>query len=360
MSLEKVCIIGSGNWGSTVAKIIGENVNKNLKVFDPVVEMWVYEELVDGKPLTEIINTKHENVKYLPNIKLPSNVHANPDVLDAARSATLLVFVVPHNFLSRTCEKLSTLNFDKNKVFGISLIKGLESATEEDKSIGLGLGLASDLIKHKLGISVSVLMGANIANEIALEKFSESTLGCVDSSASKWLLLFNTPYFLVSTVKDIAGVELCGALKNIVAFAAGLVDGLKLGDNTKAAIIRIGLLEMRQYINFLYPGTPNEIFFQSCGIADIITSCYGGRNRKVGQAMAETNLPLDVLEKEILKGQHLQGPQTLLDVIGRLKSHPDTSLIRSYPLFVAVHKICYENHSPTELTSMLSNYESKL
>lgn len=90
MSLEKVCIVGSGNWGSTIAKIIGENVRKNPHLYHHTVEMWVYEELVDGRKLTEIINTKHENVKYLPNVKIPANVHANPDLLDAAQGATLL------------------------------------------------------------------------------------------------------------------------------------------------------------------------------------------------------------------------------------------------------------------------------
>jgi glycerol-3-phosphate dehydrogenase (NAD+) len=128
MSLEKVCIVGSGNWGSTVAKIIGENVQKNPQTFHPIVEMWVYEELINGNKLTDIINTKHENVKYLPNVKLPVNVHANPDLIEAALGATLLgmqillllfsppVFVIPHSFLSRTCDKLALLKFDKEKV----------------------------------------------------------------------------------------------------------------------------------------------------------------------------------------------------------------------------------------------------
>jgi len=354
---EKICIIGSGNWGMTIAKIIGENVVRNPKLFHHTVQMWVFEETINGRKLTDIINNDHENVKYLPGIKIPSNIHANPDLLDSVKGATLLIFVVPHNFLLKTCDSLSSCKFDKKKVHAASLIKGLESESEEGSKIGLGLGLASCLIHHKLGLPVSVLMGANIANEIAAEKFSESTLGCKDKTAeSLWLKLFNTPYFSVSAVSDVVGVELCGAIKNIVAFAAGLVDGLKLGENTKAAIIRIGISEMMQYIHLLCPETSNEIYFHSCGIADVIASCYGGRNRKVGQAMAETKKPLETLEKEILRGQHLQGPMTLKDVIIRVKK---MGLIHKFPLFNSVHQICYLGHPPSDLIRMLVS-ESKL
>ncbi|KAG0083194.1 Glycerol-3-phosphate dehydrogenase, partial [Podila minutissima] len=92
---EKVALIGSGNWGSAVAKIIGRNV-QNFDHFKKEVKMWVYEEQVDGMNLTDIINTKHENVKYLPGIQLPENVVACPDLIKTCEDATMLVFVVPH------------------------------------------------------------------------------------------------------------------------------------------------------------------------------------------------------------------------------------------------------------------------
>jgi glycerol-3-phosphate dehydrogenase (NAD+) len=91
---EKVCLIGSGNWGSAIAKIVGRNVMKYPE-FDNEVRMWVFEEIVKGERLTDIINTKHENVKYLPGIELPKNVVALPELLKTVERATLLIFVVP-------------------------------------------------------------------------------------------------------------------------------------------------------------------------------------------------------------------------------------------------------------------------
>ena len=89
--------------------------------------------------------------------------------------------------------------------------------------------------------------------------------------------------FRVTVVKDTNIVEICGALKNIVACAAGFCDGLKMGDNTKAAIIRLGLKEMIKYGDTFYPGGDHATYFESCGVADLITTCYGGRNRKVSE-----------------------------------------------------------------------------
>jgi glycerol-3-phosphate dehydrogenase (NAD+) len=99
MSLERVAIVGSGNWGSAASRLIGKNVQQNSR-FEKQVKMWVYEEVVNGEKLTEIINTKHENVKYLPGYKLPENIVAVPDIKEAVKGATVLVFVVPHQVSS--------------------------------------------------------------------------------------------------------------------------------------------------------------------------------------------------------------------------------------------------------------------
>jgi len=126
--VDKVCIIGSGNWGSAIATLVGPNCER-LPYFEDRVNMWVYEEMVevDGssekQPLTEVINTRHENVKYLPGIKLPANVVAVPDLEEACRDATLLVFVLPHQFLPRLMPVIRESAHPTCR--GVSLIKGL-------------------------------------------------------------------------------------------------------------------------------------------------------------------------------------------------------------------------------------------
>jgi glycerol-3-phosphate dehydrogenase (NAD+) len=99
--LQKVTIIGSGNWGSAIAKIVGNNVKLNSDKFFKNVDMWVFEEKVDGRNLSEIINEKNENVKYLPGIKLPQNIIANPNLVDSIKNSNILIFVLPHQFLGK-------------------------------------------------------------------------------------------------------------------------------------------------------------------------------------------------------------------------------------------------------------------
>jgi glycerol-3-phosphate dehydrogenase (NAD+) len=332
---EKACIIGSGNWGSAIAKIVGLNLLQHRDIFHQECRMWVYEELVDGQKLTDIINHKHENVKYLPGIKLPENIVACSDLVEAARDATILIFVLPHQFVKKTCEQLKAHLTEGTKA--ISLIKGIDINVEKE-----ALVLVSDIIKHELNVDVSVLMGANIASEVAREQFCETTIGYRTRENGELMkLLFERKHFRVSIVQDVEGVELCGALKNIVGVAAGLVDGLKLGDNTKAAIIRIGLMEIMDFVHLFYPHEKKNYltFLQSCGVADLVTTCYGGRNRKVAEAHAITGKSFEQLEQELLNGQKLQGTLTAKEVHLLLKSR---RVEKNFPLFKAVYEIVWE------------------
>merc|ERR1719409_1919778 len=276
MGKMKVCLVGSGNWGSAIATKIGANVLAKPDKFDTVIEMWVFEEYVkeeegkwvrpargakppEGKtwvdegyePLTEVINRLHENVIYLPGIPLPVSIIAQPDVKSAVTGASMMAFVIPHNFLAPIVPKMEGA-FAPGAV-GISLIKGIEF--KDGKPI-----LISDLLQAEMAksegapkIDMSVLMGANVANEVAKGDFVEATIGCTDLEiGKKWCKLFNTSDFKVDPVQDVAGAELCGALKNVVALGAGFSDGLGFGGNTKAAIIRIGLKEMQLFCDEFY------------------------------------------------------------------------------------------------------------
>ncbi|KAG7271195.1 hypothetical protein CRUP_031452 [Coryphaenoides rupestris] len=277
----KVCIVGSGNWGSAIAKIVGHNVKGNNR-FDPMVNMWVYEEMIEGRKLSDIINSEHENVKYLPGHKLPNNVVAVPDITEAAKGAKVLIFVIPHQFIQKLCVQMKP--HVTQGAIGISLIKAIDEGPE-------GLRLISDIIRESLEVDVSVLMGANIANEVAADKFCETTIGAKnDGNGLIFKELLQTPNFRITVVQESHTVELCGALKNIVAVGAGFCDGLGFGDNTKAAVIRLGLMEMIAFAKmFCSEPVTSVIFLESCGVADLITTCYGGRNRKVAEAFVKTS-----------------------------------------------------------------------
>ncbi|NXU68636.1 GPDA dehydrogenase, partial [Horornis vulcanius] len=266
--------------GSAIAKIVGTNAAR-LSSFESRVNMWVLEEEVGGRRLTDIINTEHENVKYLPGHKLPPNVVAEPDLLKACAGADVLLFVVPHQFIGKVCDQLK--GHVKKEAVGMSLIKGVDEGPD-------GLRLISDIIHEKLGIEMNVLMGANIAKEVAEEKFCETTIGCKNMKNGQMLKdLMQTPNFRVSVVQEADTVEICGALKNVVAVGAGFCDGLGYGDNTKAAVIRLGLMEMIGFAKLFCKGSvTSSTFLESCGVADLITTCYGGRNRKVAEAFAKT------------------------------------------------------------------------
>jgi len=374
MGKEKVCLVGSGNWGSAIATKLGKNVMEN-DMFDATVMMWVFEEYVkkegdkwvrpargakppEGKTwedegyrtLTGVINELHENVIYLPGIPLPTSIVATPDVKACVQDATMMVFVIPHNFLAPIVPKMEGA-FAKGAV-GISLIKGIEFKDSKP-------ALISDLLQIEMGkaegspkVDMSVLMGANVANEVAKGDFAEATIGCTDLAiGEKWVKLFNTSDFKVDAVQDVAGAELCGALKNVVALGAGFSDGLGFGGNTKAAIIRIGLKEMQKFCTQFYGSRDikSETFLESCGVADLVTTCFGGRNRKCAEIFAKnivegTPKAWDVIEAEELNGQKLQGTGTSKDVMTCLKGKES-----EYPLFSAIYNIAFEGAAPTTI-----------
>lgn len=352
--------------------------------------MWVFEEEVKipesskhfdrgsslcSKPqkLTHIINTIHENVKYLPGIQLPPNIIANASLPETVKDASILVFNLPHQFIEKTCDQLQGHILPYAR--GISCIKGIEVS---DK----GIELFSEWIGRRLSIYCGALSGANIASEVALEKWSETTVAydppSMDSrhpspqgspktsqinlsdmsgrsegedkkvnlmalpsdypplSHENVKKIFHRPYFHVRMVDDVAGVSLGGALKNIVALAAGFVDGLGWGDNAKAAVMRVGLLEQVKFGKMFFEKSVRTKTFteESCGVADMITSCSGGRNFRCAKMSIEKNMSINDVEKQELNGQKLQGTSTAYEVNGFLKSQ---GLEDEFPLLTAVY-----------------------
>lgn len=373
--------------------------------------MWVYEEEVtipqdskhydaatDGQPrkLTEVINSCHENVKYLPGIALPTNLVANPSIHDAVRDASILIFNLPHQFIQNLCRQMRghILPFAR----GVSCIKGVNVSDD-------GVSLFSEWIGDGLGIYCGALSGANIASEIAAEKWSETTIAYdpphIDNSRaptprssspntgvpelaemshrdargrkSKVRLtalppeyppldhdclrtLFHRPYFHVQMVSDVAGVSLSGALKNIVALAAGFVDGRGWGDNAKAAIMRIGLMEMVKFGKEFFGEAVQTATFteSSAGVADLITSCSGGRNFRCARKAVEKGITVQEVEKQDLNGQMLQGTTTAYEVNSFLKAR---GLESQYPLFAAVNDILRGVREVDDIPNLVSQVD---
>jgi glycerol-3-phosphate dehydrogenase (NAD+) len=360
-NLERVCIIGSGNWGSAISRIIGINCQR-LPFCDRRVKMWVYDEIVEFEGskqlLSHIINTKHENIKYLPGIKLPENVVAVPNLEEACQDASLIIFVLPQQFLSNILPILQ--KSVQPRARGVSLIKGIDFdlETKEPK-------LISQIIAKAMGpnFRCGVLMGANVADEIARDQMCESTLACDFGTLQNQRtldILSLEPSFIVKHITDISGAEVYGALKNVIALGAGFLDGLDLGGNTKAALIRVGLLEIQNFGRLCFPGSQDNTAMESCGLADLITTCYGGRNRKCAEEFARRQLSslcvtkdnLEVqwneIEAKLLEGQKLQGISTAQQVYQFLESR---NWINSFPLMGKIYSIALEGkpiHSITE------------
>lgn len=356
----RVAIIGSGNWGTAVAKLVAENARDKPEIFEKQVKMWVFEEQVEGRKLTEIINTDHENVRYLPGVKLPENLVANPDVVETAKDADLLVFNIPHQFLPNVCKQL--VGKVSSGTRAISCLKGLEVNAE-------GCKLLSQSITDTLGIHCGVLSGANIANEVAREKWSETSIAYLVPSdfrgegkdIDSYILkeAFHRTYFHVTVIQDVIGASIAGALKNVVACAAGFVDGAGWGDNAKAAIMRIGLKEIIHFAShyelFGIKGAapqPTTFTEESAGVADLITTCSGGRNVRVGKYMVEKNVSAWEAEKVLLNGQSSQGIITAKEVHELLTNY---KLNDQFPLFEITYKVIYENADINSIPHILES-----
>jgi len=362
--LDRVCIIGSGNWGSAISTIVGRNCER-LSFYETTVNMWVFEEMVtvdphDDEPrkLTAVINERHENVKYLPGIRLPENVRAVADLAEACKDATLLIFVLPHQFLPRLLPTIR--RFSHPSCRGVSLIKGIDFCEDTGSPVLISRGISKAMGND---FPCGVLMGANVASEVAEGQMCESTLASNFGAPADEMtrqLFDSPPRFRVQHISDVAGAEVCGALKNVIALGAGFVDGVGLGGNTKAALLRVGLREMAKFCHMFFDGVRDDTFTESCGMADLITTCYGGRNRKCAEAFARarrssrqtkdhySSSPEDAkdcgvlwnqIEVDVLKGQKLQGTLTTRDAYRLISTR---NVVNDFPLIKIIYEISFE------------------
>lgn len=339
-----VSVIGSGNWGTAVSKLISSNIATRPD-FNPELYMWTFEETIGDKNLTHIINTEHENVKYLPGVALPKNLKSVPDLRMCVENSDVLVFVVPHQFIKGIVSQIQSYNL-KKECFAITLIKGI--LTENGQIV-----LISEYIKRELRVDCAVLMGANIASQVAMECVSEGTLACSNDRQKRiFMEMFNCYTYRVTCVEDIASVELSGTLKNIVCIGYGITGGLNYPSNTRAAVLRNGLKEIVRFCQMFFEGVQVETFFESAGIADLFVSALSGRNFRCGESIAKKK---DIAEiEQEMQGQKLQGTLTSKEVYEFLKGKGKTE---EFPLFTTVYKICYEDEPCDSILEVIS-YES--
>ena len=208
-------------------------------------------------------------------------------------------------------------------------------------------------------------MGANLAREVALGKFCESTLACDfgdDATNEATRRVFASENFSVQHCKDVAAAEVCGALKNVVALGAGFVDGLEMGGNTKAALPRVGLLEIMDFALRFFHGVEPSTFLESCGVADLIATCYGGRNRKCAEAFCrrqagtssqspeDCQRTWDGIERELLNGQKLQGTLATKELYEVLQAHGITD---EFPLFSMIYEIAFHGRPVVDIATSI-------
>ena len=271
-----VGVIGAGSWGTTLARIMGQN--------NPRVLVWAHEAEV-----IESINAEHENKLYKPGIALPETIEATTDLQQLCEQCKFMLVVVPsHVFRKVMHEAGNHLNGEQVLVH---CTKGIERGTYQRMSEVL----REETCVRKIG----VLAGPNLSNELCIEQ-PAGTL--VASKYAEVVQLaqqhLHNHYFRVYGGTDVVGAEVGGAFKNIIAVAAGLVDGLGLGDNTKALLLTRGLNEMARY--GLALGAQVMTFGGMAGIGDLMATCASplSRNHQVGERLAKGQT-LEQIEKEM-------------------------------------------------------------
>jgi glycerol-3-phosphate dehydrogenase (NAD(P)+) len=287
----KVAVIGGGSWGTTVASLVSRNAELTLwaRDIDTVNE----------------INEDHRNSRYLKDAPLNSNLRASHDLQATVAQADVVVMGVPSNSFRDVLSEM--IDDIKPNVPVISLTKGLERGTRLRMS---------EIIREVLpGRPAGVLTGPNLAREILAGQAAASVLAMDDERSISWLQpLFNVGLFRVYTNPDAIGCELGGVLKNIIAIAVGMGDGLGAGDNTRAALITRGLAEMTR-LGTALGGRP-ETFAGLAGMGDMIATCTSpqSRNRHVGIELAKGHAIDDIIASMHMVAEGVKSAPTVMEL----------------------------------------------
>jgi glycerol-3-phosphate dehydrogenase (NAD(P)+) len=261
---KSVAVIGAGSWGTALALLLHGN--------GAAVTVWGH----DSESIAKIRDL-HENQIYLPGVRLPGAVQFTSE-LESINHADLVLVVVPSRAMREIASRLNTIGLKKNTLL-LSCTKGVER--------GSGMRMSEILSETLSGHPVAVLSGPSHAEEVSRGAPTAVVIGCTEAVLGKELQsLFFSKNFRAYTSNDVTGIELGGALKNIFAIAAGVCDGLGLGDNTKAALVTRSLAELVRLGCAL--GGQRDTFQGLSGIGDLMVTCFSkhSRNRLVGERLA--------------------------------------------------------------------------
>jgi len=316
--MKSATVLGSGSWGTALAATLAEGGRP--------VTLWGRD-----PDLAARINALHENPRYLPGAVLPPSLAATTNLADAAR-ADLVLFVVPSSVTRAVAADLAARGLPANTRL-LACSKGIE----RDSGLRMSQILAEFFPAHP----VAALSGPNHAEEVARKLATAAVIAAADPAIARELQqVFTFPWFRTYTSDDIAGVELGGAIKNVFAIAAGISEGLGLGDNAKAALVTRGLAEMIRLGKAL--GGQAETFQGLSGVGDLIVTCYSShsRNNRVGNRLGKGESLADIIASTNMVAEGV--PNTASIHAAARKAGVNT------PLIDQAYAVIHEGKSPAQ------------
>ncbi|MGM9987517.1 MAG: NAD(P)H-dependent glycerol-3-phosphate dehydrogenase [Bacillaceae bacterium] len=332
--MEKITVIGAGSWGTALSMVLADNGHN--------VRLW-------GKSTAQLneINEHHQNTKYLPGVELPPSIVAFHDMKEALNGVSTVLFVIP------TKAFRSVLPTVKEALQGpvtiVHASKGIEPETSKRISEIIEEELPSELIKD-----IVILSGPSHAEEVAQRQPTTITAASTKMEAAQFVQdMFMNNYFRVYTNPDVIGVELGGALKNIIALGAGMSDGLGYGDNAKAALMTRGLMEIIRLARAL--GANPLTFLGLTGMGDLIVTCTSvhSRNWRAGNMLGKGHSLQYVLDN---MGMVVEGVRTTKAAY-LLSQEKNVEM----PITAALYGVLFEGKDPKQsvdaLMSRLKRHE---
>lgn len=326
--MAKIFVTGSGSWGTAIAISLASAGNS--------VKLWSR-----NLDFTEELKASRENTRYLPGVKINTNVEFTSDMAECANS-DVIVLATPSHTIRSISKALSA--FVKEKQIIVSISKGFD----EEKYTRL-----TEVIKEEIPqATVLAMSGPSHAEEVSRALPTTNVVAGTDLEATKFVQkIFNTPTFRIYTSDDVIGVELGGAIKNVIALAAGVCDGLGYGDNTKAALITRGIAEITRL--GIAMGAKPETFAGLSGIGDLIVTCASmhSRNRRAGILIGKGK---SVQEAEREVNMVVEGIKTAKAVY-----YLSNKYGVEMPIATEVYRVVFENQNAKECVWNLMNRSLK-